>query len=907
MARVGALAVATLGIAVLIGWVLDIGALKSVRPGWMTMKANAALGLVLAGVSLAAAGRVKQAAGWRSVHLVLAATLALLGLLTLGEYLFAADFGIDQLLLPAPAEPVSAAPPGRMALATAVSFALTGLALLVLDKPRGRIVAQGAALSSMLIGVLAIIGYAYGVAALYGVGAYSSVALHTAVGLVAINLGVLLARPQRALMAVVTSNTAGGVMARRLLPFALLAPFLIGWLHIQGEQQGITSPQFGAALVALAYVALFVTFIWRTAEVLRDSEQHRFAAEQARRRQQAQLTGIIDSAMDAILMVDAAQRVVLFNPAAEQMFGWKAAEVLGGPLAMLLPQRFQAEHFEHIQAFGVSGTTSHHMAGSGAITGLRANGEEFSIKASISQLEAGGERYYTAILHDITESKRVQEALRESAAHLKLAMEVAKIGTWERNLVTGTGIWSAQTKAIMGLDADSYTFDDFVRRIHPDDMLRMRGLLAAPIDGTPFENEYRIVRPNGEVRWVNERGRAICDAQGKPVSMLGAALDITERRAIEDALRASKADAERANNAKSRFLAAASHDLRQPLSALSLYASALKNHVAPAGQPLLGNMKDCIGSLSELLTDLLDLSKLEAGVVTPNLSAFPIADTLASLVTIHTPEARLKGLRLRHARSSLTANCDPVLLGRIIGNLIDNAIRYTEGGGVLVGCRRRLGKTWVEVWDTGVGIPGDKTAEVFEEFKQLGDDARNRGSGLGLAIVAKTAVLLGLEINVRSRPGRGSVFAVELPLGQEKAIIARAPRQAANRSCRIALVEDNVNVREALVHALQQAGHQVVAAVTGEKLRAGLGGLPPDVVISDYRLTQGETGFDVISAVRASMGADLPAIVITGDTDPRLIRSMADRGIIVLHKPLDLDILQATLEDLTCRHELAAY
>jgi len=669
----------------------------------------------------------------------------------------------------------------------------------------------------------------------------------------------------------------------------------------------ITSAQFGAVLVALTYVVLFAIFIWRTAEVLRHSEQRRFAAEQARRRQQAQLSGIIDSAMDAILMIDAAQRIVLFNPAAEQMFGHQSADVIGGPLAVLLPPRFQAQHSGHIRAFSTTGTASLRMAGLSAIIGLRANGEEFPIETSISQLEANGQRYYTAILRDVTGARRVQEALKESEAHLKLAMEVAKIGTWERNLVTGDGIWSAQTKAIMGLDADSYTFEDFTQRIHPEDRLRMSALLAAPLANTPFENEYRIVRPNGEVRWVNERGQTICDAEGKPACVIGAALDITERHATEDALRASKAEAERANNGKSRFLAAASHDLRQPLSALGIYTSVLKSHVTPAGQPLLANLKDCIGSLSELLADLLDLSKLEAGVVTPNLSAFPIADALASLVSVHTPEARLKGLRLRHVPSNLTAYCDPVLLGRIVGNLIDNAIRYTERGGVLVGCRRRLGKTWVEVWDTGIGIPKDKTAEVFEEFKQLGDDSRSRGSGLGLAIVAKTAVLMGLEINVRSRPGRGSVFAVELPLGQETAIPALECRKVAYRSRRIALVEDNARVRQALVHALQYAGHQVVAAVSGVELQAELGSLAPDIVISDYRLTQGETGFDVISALRADMGADLPAILITGDTDPTLIRSMADRGIIVLHKPLDLETLQATLEDLTYQDEFMAH
>jgi two-component system, sensor histidine kinase len=897
--RFCALATIVIGIAVLIGWALDIGVLKSISPGWASMKANAALGFVLAGLSLAAASNLKQAPQWRGIQLALALLVMLLGLLTAGEYLFATDFGIDQLLFLTLAEPGSAAPLGRMALAAAVGFTCTGMALLMLDKRRGRTLSQAAALAGTLIGVLAIIGYTYDVAALYGVGVYSSVALHTAVGLVAINLGVILCRPQRGLMAVIISKTAGGVMARRLLPVALIAPFLIGWLRIQGEQRGLYDTRFGLGLVALSYMLLFTFFIWRTAEFLRQSEQRQFSAERARRRQQAQLSGIIDSAMDGILMIDSAQRIVLFNPAAEQMFGRKAAEVLGRPLAMLLPQHVRMQHAAHIQSFGGSEVTRHHSNRLGDISGLRLNGDEFPVEASVSRLEADNDHFYTAILRDVTESRQIQDALLESEAHLKLAMAVAKIGIWERNLATGAGIWSEQTKTIMGLDTNTYMFDDFVTRIHPADLPRMHDRLAAPMTDAPFEHEYRIVRPNGEVRWVNERGQVICDSEGKPLSLLGVALDITERRAAEDALRESKAEAERANNSKSRFLAAASHDLRQPLSALSIYVNVLKNHVPPAGQPLLASLQDCVGSLSELLTNLLDLSKLEAGVVIPKRSDFPVADTLSSLTSIHAPEAQLKGLRLRIVSSKLTANTDPVLFARILGNLIDNAIRYTERGGVVVGCRRRLGKLWLEVWDSGIGIPADKMSEVFEEFKQLDDDARTRGSGLGLTIVARSAAVLGLEIRVQSWPGRGSVFAVELPQGQEQAILIPKPHAASQRLLRIALVEDNAEVRQALTHALTDAGHQVVAAVTGAELQAKLAELSPDIVISDFRLTHGETGFDVISAIRATMGADLPAILITGDTEPNLMRSMADRGTAVLHKPLDLEMLKATLKDLT--------
>jgi len=373
---------------------------------------------------------------------------------------------------------------------------------------------------------------------------------------------------------------------------------------------------------------------------------------------------------------------------------------------------------------------------------------------------------------------------------------------------------------------------------------------------------------------------------------------LVAERTVELALAMKNAEA--ANNAKSRFLAAASHDLRQPLSALKVYAGLLNNPRVPAYPKMVANTRDCINSLSDLLDDLLDLSKLEAGVVTPTVSDFAIADVFAHLETIHAPEATGKGLRLRCVPSRIVGRTDLVLFRRALGNLLANAISYTERGGVLIACRRRQGKFWVEVWDTGVGIPAENFAEIFEEFKQLGDGSRNSGSGLGLAIVAKTAALLGLGIGLRSRPGRGSVFAIELPLGQAELIVpASAISNAALHTLRIALVEDNPMVRDALVEGLQGLGHRVLAAATTEALLPELEPLPPDIVVSDYRLNAGETGFDVIAAVREQYGAELPAILITGDTDPNLLRGMTGRGIIVLRKPLALETLQTYLQKLT--------
>lgn len=375
--------------------------------------------------------------------------------------------------------------------------------------------------------------------------------------------------------------------------------------------------------------------------------------------------------------------------------------------------------------------------------------------------------------------------------------------------------------------------------------------------------------------------------------------DITARKEAEASQIQAVEEAKRANRAKSRFLAAASHDLRQPLAGLALYIAAVESKLAKTDGQLVSGMKNCVATLSEMLSHLLDLSKLDAGVVLPEISDFELDAMLTKVVSSFAPAARAKGLKLRYAGCSFIVRTDPVLFQRLVANLVDNAIRYTDKGAVLIGCRRRAGKICVEVWDTGIGIPDDKRVEIFEEFKQLGNEERNRakGTGLGLAIVARMATLLGLQIRLRSRLGKGSVFSVDLPPGETVKPVV--PAQYIHRPLKIALVEDNIDVAKAMVYALTDIGHQVITAASSAELMSRLEGERPDLIISDYRLSEQEDGFDVIAALRAHFEAKLPALIMTGDTDPAVIRRMAKEQILVLHKPLDLAAIRQTIAELT--------
>ncbi|MDO8178892.1 MAG: ATP-binding protein [Undibacterium sp.] len=410
-----------------------------------------------------------------------------------------------------------------------------------------------------------------------------------------------------------------------------------------------------------------------------------------------------------------------------------------------------------------------------------------------------------------------------------------------------------------------------------------------------FTMEYRCDSPD-EQRWFMMIVTPLELASGGAVVTHN---NITGRKHAEIELFAAKAEAETANQSKSHFLAAVSHDLRQPLAALTLYVDLLNGVALGSNAQILPCIKDCVTNLGDLLSDLLDVSKLEAGVVVPVMSSFAMNEVLGALLSVHAAKAEDKGLSLRVHPTNVVIRTDRTLMLRLLGNLIANALEYTKSGGVLIACRQHAGKQWLEVYDTGIGIAEDKIGFIFEEFRQVENEARNAGSGLGLYIVAKSAELLGLQIRVCSRVGRGSLFAVELPTVDAIVTVDQTRAPHSDIKLRIGLVEDNVRVLRALTLTLEQLGHVVVAAGSGEEIIERLNGQAPDLIISDYRLAAGETGYDVIAHTKAVFGDALPALIITGDTDKNLVSSMSEKGIVVLYKPVQVDALRASIMHVT--------
>jgi len=360
-----------------------------------------------------------------------------------------------------------------------------------------------------------------------------------------------------------------------------------------------------------------------------------------------------------------------------------------------------------------------------------------------------------------------------------------------------------------------------------------------------------------------------------------------------------------ANQAKSRFLAAASHDLRQPMHALGLFVAQLNARVTDSESRHLADRIDAaVTALRGLLDALLDVSRLDAGVVTPALTDLQLADVLGRIEAAFDADAADRGLRFRVRPCRLAAHSDPVLLERILINLVANALRYTDHGGILVGCRCRGDRVRVEVWDTGVGIaPGEQMA-IFQEFYQVGNIERDRrkGLGLGLAIASRLARLLGGRIDLRSVPGRGSMFAVELPAAKVAAegahASAAAPESGRLRGALVLVIDDDTLARESIEGLLRQWECEVAGATDGAQALAVLARLPrpPGAIICDYRLPGEENGLEVIRRCRAQAMQEIPAALISGDTAPERLREARASGIPLLHKPAQPARLRALLE-----------
>jgi len=489
---------------------------------------------------------------------------------------------------------------------------------------------------------------------------------------------------------------------------------------------------------------------------------------------------ILESAPDAMLLVDRAGRIVFANQQVTALFGYAVDDLLGQPIETLIPERFHDRHAGHRERYG-AGMRVRPMGSGLELCARRRDASEFPVEISLSPVRGGEQPLIAATIRDVTDRRR------------------------------------------------------------------------------------------------------------------------TEAEAV-----AARRAADEANAAKSRFLAAASHDLRQPLQALAMLNGTLRRATRDgAVAEIAGHQEQAITAMSRLLNSLLDISKLESGAIRPEITDFRVAELFEELRLEFAGLAAAKGLALDFDECSDRVHSDPSLVGQILKNLVANAIKYTREGMVRLSCRHAGGCVRIEVLDTGIGIPADQLGHIFEEFYQVGvsPNTTRDGYGLGLSIVDRAARLLGTRIDVESEPGRGSRFALELPAGAGEAGAAATAGHAASPAraatpAPLLLVEDDAGVRDATRMLLRAEGWPVaIAATAAEAERLVRENGPPALVLADYHLGDG-TGMQVIANLRALCGAALPAIVITGDTSSAAREMGRDGGVRVLSKPVQPEVLLALVREL---------
>lgn len=436
--------------------------------------------------------------------------------------------------------------------------------------------------------------------------------------------------------------------------------------------------------------------------------------------------------------------------------------------------------------------------------------------------------------------------------------------------------------------------------------------VCAAVKGDPATRTTLVLQTSALANSTRERVRALENGAEAflveptaPDELLASVNSLLRVRAAERELEEARrvADearrvAEDANRAKSHFLASASHDLRQPLHTQRLLLSLLAQQLTtPQQNELAQRLSESLDASESLLKALMDLSALESSQIQPEPQIVALSGILERIASEHRAEAEAKGLEIRTHLRPASVETDPVLFERMVRNLVSNAIRYTQTGGLLLACRWRGGRWLVEVWDTGVGIPKGEISSIFQDFYQVENAERNRakGLGLGLGVVAKMARLLNHEVSVRSRVGRGSVFAVVLkPLAlcaptPVAELLPSAPPATTGRA--VLLIEDDELQRSALTLLLEGHGYIVTSADDGPAAHAVIAqGLRPDAIVTDYRLPHG-SGLDCVRELRAVLGHNVPALLQTGDTDFALRDAAMEAGVDVIYKPYTMDNL----------------
>jgi PAS domain S-box-containing protein len=532
-----------------------------------------------------------------------------------------------------------------------------------------------------------------------------------------------------------------------------------------------------------------------------------------------------------------------------------------------------------------------------------------SAQATILATTFGG-----LVLAALFSERRLHEtAILEREGRLQDALRAGGLIAFDWDLRANEVQYSRNAAPILGLGSKQVlNGTEWLGQIHPDDRKQVTAAVSGVHPGASAHSvTYRYLRPDGDGEvWLEQVAVTEFDIRGKPTRVHGLTADITERKRFEQELSRAQKLAELADRAKSSFLAAASHDLRQPLQTLRfLQAELERHHPDGEGRKVVAAVGRSLDTMSSILSSLLDVNRLETGNLRPSKTDFAVNDIFDSAATDFLRPIEEKGLRWRVVPSGLLVHSDKHMLEEMIRNLLSNAVRYTDRGRILLGCRPCGDKIRIEVWDSGVGVTEDQLPHIFEEYYQGSEGAERGGFGLGLAIVRRLAKILGHKVHVRSTPGKGTTFSIEVPRGRTSVKEARSARTADHDNAdhdnnvflgTVLVVEDETSVRATLNRLLQTTGIRAIVVGTANDALTLISEqeMRPDLVLCDYNLRGSPNGVESIKTLRATLGWNVPAIVMTGDTRTKTIEAIAAHNVSVLVKPFLADELLQLIKQL---------
>jgi two-component system, chemotaxis family, CheB/CheR fusion protein len=615
--------------------------------------------------------------------------------------------------------------------------------------------------------------------------------------------------------------------------------------------------------------------------------------------QSQHLAAVMRDSNDAVTVQDLEGRFIAWNRGAERMYGWSEREALMMHIGDLVPEGGRIPAMELIQRVA-RGEAVHSLE----TQRLNKQGQVLEVWLTATPLTGNAERVVAVATteRDVTERRRAADALRASEARFRALVQSAPDALIIVNEQGHIEVANAQARTLLGYSEEELhgmKVEALIpQRFRAKHVLDRRAFFTSP--------KVRVMGSGVELYACTKHGKEIpIEVSLSPIPadngtvVCAAIRDVTDRRAVDETLRAAKSAAESALATKARFLATASHDLRQPLQSLTLLNTALlKTTEEPNARQMLTMQGEALAGMSRLLGSLLDITKLDSGTVVVVNQNFALQPMLQQLQAMFDARARDKGLELRFNPTHEAVRSDPDLLAQLLQNLIANAIRYTKQGVVLVGCERISGQLRIAVSDSGIGIPPDQLEHIFAEFHQVGRDPQERhaGLGLGLAIVRRLASLLGTTVEVNSEMGRGSTFAITVPRGEVKTVEpARtlAPVRRPLQHGRVLLIDDDPDVLAATRLLLSlEPDLTITTASSPPEAYLALEKLAPDLIITDLHLNHADSGVDVIETARKRLGRQIPGILATGDTGS-FMRDFHMENVETVNKPVDAEQLIA--------------